>query len=354
MFHSKIESKAALAWRFHRFSLSCLLLYSVAILGDAHSFTTNPTIDILADLHNVPKQVEQLVRDIDYSSLIRFQREEQVKLSMRYDISHGTSSLRSLNIQTTTPLLGCLQQLAENKNNKDTYEDFLLSKGAISLLLLCRHLQSDAAHEVLLGVETTNIDDAEYAATHPGKTSWAVDHPLTAYDDMVHSVLHRMCEGDLVGEGGYTGWENAAFWAAGGPKMNYYSSASSSDENHRPPNKSDQHPVRSALAMAALQYAPDCVNAGIVSLKQPGQQHVIIAGGGRNRTVSVPTGWWDPFCYIDLLRAHSTTKHTSALQSELDWLQELELRLLLRFELLQSMVSHSAHSLLTFQKPESE
>jgi hypothetical protein len=148
------------------------------------------------------------------------------------------------------------------------------------VLLLLRE-QVDAAHELILGVTWNNKEEAEYAATHRGQTNWTQEHPLTDKDDAIHAALHRL-EGSARGEGNHTGYDNAKYWLAGGPKAL---------------EKPAQHVVRTALARIARERAPCCVDAGVIS---SGAKHVIIAGGGKTRNVCVPEGEWDGFVFVDI------------------------------------------------------
>jgi hypothetical protein len=79
----------------------------------------------------------------------------------------------------------------------------------------------DKAHGIILGVNETNNVEAEFAATNRGKTSWSEDHPLNTDQDMLHSIIHRL-EGGVIGEGGYTGYDNSKYWLFGGDKKYIY------------------------------------------------------------------------------------------------------------------------------------
>jgi len=225
-------------------------------------------------------------------------------LELNYGIfRNGRSILRNPNLAWTT--------------NRE------LTKTTRSLLCLLMGA-GDAAHEILLGVTMENVDSAEYAATHPGQTSWMKDHPLSDMDDLLHSILHRS-EGDNVGEGGHTGWENAKYWAAGGPKEWNDFGAHENEASTSP-----HLVIHQALAQIALQRAPRCVAQGVVSPTLV--QHSILAGGEsrRRRQVRVHPGAWDPFRVIDLC-AECLDEST---RRELDCLLEWEVRLLLRCEMM--------------------
>ena len=192
---------------------------------------------------------------------------------------------------------------------------FTGNKTFIALQLLLQK-QLDAAHEVLLGVDWTNLDDAEYAATHRGQTNWAEEHPFSDEDDLVHSILHRL-EGDLEGEGGHRGWENAKYWAAGGPKS--FKSLGG-------------HPVHKALCSLCRELAPTLDDL-LVAKKT--RQHEIIAGGGKTRTLWIEQGCFDPISFIALCRHTDWTE-------ELKSMQIAEVLLLVRMELLKKIGGSTA------------
>ncbi|GAX24875.1 hypothetical protein FisN_2Lh146 [Fistulifera solaris] len=239
------------------------------------------------------------LRNFDFSVATR-------PLALQYTLQrHGISALRSLKT-TDFWLFG-------------THET--PSKIAQAIwLLICGY--GDAAHEVLLGVNATNQDIAEYAATHPGQTSWHQDHPLEDVNDLVHSLIHRY-EGDFMGEGGHSGFENAKYWAAGGPKE--YKNFGNTDA------ASSVSLIHKALLQWSSLHTPK-IAADVVSTNSA-RIHSIIASGGKRRQVVVAPGCWDPFAFIDLC---STAEQLSSLeQDQLKILQEFELRLLLRYVLLE-------------------
>ncbi len=223
-------------------------------------------------------------------------------LTLQYNLQrHGRSALRSLKT-TDFWLFG-------------THPTPSIVAQAI-WLLICGH--GDAAHEVLLGANETNLDVAEYAATHP--TSWHQDHPLCDVNDLVHSLIHR-CEGACIGEGGHSGFENAKYWAAGGPKeyTNFGYAASSVNLIHR------------ALLQWSSVHTPEII-ADVVSTHSA-RRHSILASKGQRRHVVVAPGCWDPFAFIDFC---STAEQLGSVEQEqLRSLQEFELRLLLRYALLE-------------------
>jgi hypothetical protein len=198
-----------------------------------------------------------------------------------------------------------------------------LPKACLSLMLLLEG-RGDAAHEAVLGVTADNFREAEYAASHP-PSNWSRLHPLSDEDDMVHSLVHRW-EGEHVGEGNHTGWENAKYWACGGPKR------LDGDEL-------GAHPVRRALALCAAERAPNLVRLGVVAPARG--EHRILADGGSHRSVVVPPGCWDPIQFIDLKRRISLPVldecHAIAVDDcrrEVCELEALEIALLIRCSLL--------------------
>lgn len=227
--------------------------------------------------------------------------EDHVPFALKYSIFDGRSAIRNL-----------------PKSCQDVCKQNHLSKSAKALLLLLAGY-GDAAHDVILGVTLENLDSAEYAATHRGQpTSWAEDHPLSDLDDIIHSLIHRM-EGSTVGEGGHSGFENAKYWACGGPKA-----------SKEPLLSSCIGVVCDKLQELAKQHAPLCVSEkGLI--RNMGTTHQIIAGGGTFRTVHVPKDCWDAICYIDLCQEESNDD--SALQQELGYLHGKEMEVLLEYAL---------------------
>jgi len=190
-------------------------------------------------------------------------------LQMHYNITkQGRSSLRSL-----TPSESEFVQLSEIL--------FLGNRTSIILapLLILLHGEQyslDKAHELILGVNRKNIEQAEYAATHPGKTSWSVDHPLNADQDLLHALIHRL-EGENIGEGGHTGFENAKYWLAGGGKML---------------KSVEDHVVKDNLKEYVLK-RKYLHHLDLVPLET--RTYNIIAGGGKRRDVLVKSQTFDFF-----------------------------------------------------------
>ncbi|CAB9510703.1 expressed unknown protein [Seminavis robusta] len=81
-----------------------------------------------------------------------------------------------------------------------------------------------------------NLEEAEHAAPHRGQANWAEQHPLSDGADILLTVIHRLVEGNDLGEGDQTGYDNARYWDAGGPKLLSTLAC---------------HPVRAALAALA-------------------------------------------------------------------------------------------------------
>jgi hypothetical protein len=261
-----------------------ILLLFTSLIHPTSSLSTRPEIEILELLG--PK----------YQISIPRNNSSENKLLV-YSIFEGHSALRNF------PICSLLS-------------DGTLSKASKALLLLCAGY-GDAAHEVLLGVTLDVIEEAEYAATHPGQTSWSDDHPLEDIDDWVHSMLHRI-EGNNIGEGGHSGFDNAKFWTAGGPKKAY--------------ERLEITPWKEALCEMAKRKAPISLGLGVVA--DVDKAHSILSGGGKPpRTLTVPQGCWDPIQYIELCRRQcEDTNHNSTLRDELDWLHRVEIVLLLLVE----------------------
>ncbi|CAJ1954733.1 unnamed protein product [Cylindrotheca closterium] len=286
---------------------------------------------------------------------------------------HGTSALRSLsddnninnnnnnnNMASDDSCHEMVQRkLSNNKDNDDTKAQVAL------LLLLAGH--GDAAHDVLLGATLDNLKDAEYAATHRGQTNWAQEHPLSDLEDVLHSLIHRIYEGSRVGEGGYTGYENAQYWCAGGPKqyqepiMAREMKIMNKNAARIPTSTGVLAKVYQELCQLALKKAPICVSRGIIAQASPPGTtaskhhdaddnksaagtviHSIIAGGGKFRDVHVPEKCWDPIVFCQLLLENESTNSEKddesqlSLQQELDYLTEKELELLAKYLLLVS------------------
>jgi hypothetical protein len=268
--------------------LIVLLLFAASILPSS-SLSTRPEIKLLDFLlgdklkHQIPIKKTNLPKKF-----------------LGYSIFQGHSALRNF----STPSL---------------LSDDSLSKASKALLLICAGY-GDAAHEVLLGVTLDAIEEAEYAATHPGQTSWSDDHPLEDIDDWVHSILHRI-EGNAIGEGGHPGFENAKFWAAGGPKA-----------YDRLGNTS----WKEALCRVAKRKAPIAASLGVAAAED--NSHKIISSGGKpRRTLTITQGCWDPIRYIELCREcpecpECPDTNSTPLRNELDWLHRVEIVLLFLFE----------------------
>lgn len=200
-----------------------------------------------------------------------------------------------------------------------------LPRACLALLLLLEG-RGDEAHEAVLGVTADNFREAEYAATHP-PSNWSRIHPLSEEDDMVHSLIHRW-EGDRVGEGNHTGWENAKYWACGGPKR-------------LDGEELGAHPVRRALAALAAEHAPNLLRLGVVAATPC--QHEVLADGGSHRVVAVPPGCWDPVQFIILKRRTSLPvlgdceggSGDDACRHEIHAVECLEIALLIRCSLLR-------------------
>ena len=226
---------------------------------------------------------------------------------MSYNISRqGTSTIRNLT---------SIEQNFLNNNRKPSSS----IRGAL-LILLHGENGIDKAHELILGVNITNIDRAEYAAKNHGKTSWSIDHPLDAYQTLLHAIIHRL-EGSYVGEGGYTGYENSKYW---------YWKAISGDQSSKKIKRYEE-----ILGGFVRTNKYHCLS---LICNTTERTYDIIAGGKQKRKVYVRSGEFDYFRFVDLCALREKAKHIKDFEDE-DWriewghlvdaIQELELHLLL-------------------------
>ena len=319
-------------------------------MGQSHAMTaTTPTIllilllvcpissfDVIADIglsEKAKNAVTQLAfgvsqEVIGHSSAMAYPLADDLPLN--YSIFNGSSCMRYLH-DNEAELFNCSKEL---------------SKTAIGALLLMNGL-SDAAHECILGVTPNNVEEAEYAATHRGKTSWSQDHPLSYEDDILHALVH-LREGDMLGEGNYTGWDNAKYWITGGPKKLYGMHNDKKTKETKfstvEPPTFVLHPIERALIELAQSKAPNCSEEGLISNNEDGASYEIIAGGGTYRTVIIPPARWDPIMFIDLCSRRNQLNQM--LLSELNILYESILKLILRYELLRKVRTDGTFSLL--------
>lgn len=302
---SNMISKLALllSLTLHRFT--CFALAAAAVAAPDVSLHSG-----LRTTDNFP-----LASILDRASADAASFGETTILPMKYGIFSGRSSLRSLDADVD--LLRPSKYGVFGVMNPQAFHR------AASILLLLRG-NLEASHEVVLGVTPMEIEEGEYAATHPGQTSWADDHPLTTSADIIHASIHRL-EGSALGEGNHTGYDNAKYWAMGGPKTL---------------EKPAPHPVRELLADRARQYAPYCVSRGVVAVTGgedgKGPTHCIIAGGGEMRHVRIPPGQWDDIAYIDICKLRSEGGLTAEESAQVADLQKAELLYLLKNELIKA------------------
>ena len=128
----------------------------------------------VTDTSDFPLLVSTLDRTVSDSINFGYVKTLPMKYGILFD---GTSSLRSLVDNDIIDLL---------KQQKTYYHRIA------AILLLFRGNLEAASHEVVLGVSPAELEEAEYAASHPGETSWSEDHPLTTASDMIHSIIHRL------------------------------------------------------------------------------------------------------------------------------------------------------------------
>ena len=234
---------------------------------------------------------------------------QRTSLLMEYGLFNGVSALRSLSRDEARLLEPSHYGLQLHDGKSEAEASFY--RAVAILLLLGGNL--GAAHEVLLGVTPTELEEAEHAATHPGQTPWAEEHPWCFSDtsDLLHAAIHRL-EGAHRGEGNHTGYENARYWALGGPKSL---------------TKPARHPVREFLAEQALKVAPLlCVSGGLLFGASPAESDDD-DGSEQQRVV------WDDLAFIDLCRLRHEGELSEGKCAEVVHLQILELSALLHSEL---------------------
>ena len=228
-------------------------------------------------------------------------------------------------------LFGLQSKRQRNRNAPAATESLLQPHHyrVCAVLLLLRGY-SDAAHEVLLGVSLDNLQEAEYAATHRGETDWAQKHPLSDAADILHAAIHRMVEGNQLGEGDQTGYDNAKYWLAGGPKLL---------------EAPAHHPIRETLVRIAREHTPKCVAEGGVIAGENGSgegvEHTVLSGGGKSRVVCVPCGQWDDFAFLELCQRWADGSLEKDIEDEVATLQRAEIILLLRHELMECLCHSS-------------
>ena len=231
----------------------------------------------------VNELVKKFLQDAESNSSCLIQN---VPHEMQYEIFNGKSSFRSL---TSQQLILCQKLHTKSK--------LLL----VFYFLLKQNL--DLAHEIILGVNTQNFQEAEYAASHPGQTSWSDDHPLSTLDDILHCIIHRFegCNRSKEGSGTYSGYENAKFWLVGGDKK-----LSTNDEHDlwtfmkEYVFKNDETRKKFGCLGLVVPEKHDDDDVDSHDGKINRREHSVIASGGARRTVSVGSGKWDEFRFIDL------------------------------------------------------
>jgi hypothetical protein len=234
---------------------------------------------------------------------------------MQYSIFQGQSALQNLPAESSAHLLD-----PESWFRCETSEGSrppLSRLRALSAAVWLLRGELDVAHEVLLGVSLENIQQAEYAATHPGQTDWSKRYPFSTSIDLLHACLHRF-EGSEIGEGGHSGFQNADYWFAGGPKRL---------------ETSPLHPSLDRLAQLAFTHAPLCTRRFGLVVADVQRQYEILADGGKARRVQVLPGQWDGFAFGRLCEQWEQGNLCLEEAREAALLQHAELVLLLRHEL---------------------
>jgi hypothetical protein len=191
----------------------------------------------------------------------------------------------------------------------------------------------DGAHEIILGISWNNIEDAECYAKkrHMNNTSykWIDRYPLDTTDDFIHSIIHRI-EGNNIGEGSYSGYQNAKYWFSGGPKQHTVI-------------PTHDHPVYQSLCEIYLQIrnATTEKEDDIIAILPSSFVHddiveyEIIAGGGATRIVKVQPNSWDGIGVINAWQCISEVTSSTSKNKVLHLLMKLhqvELQLWILYE----------------------
>lgn len=227
---------------------------------------------------------------------------QKTSLEMDYGLFRGVSVLRSLSTEEKEELFNPrIYGLSQDMNDFSEEQKASFHRSVAIFFLLRGNL--GAAHEILLGVTPPEIETAEYAATHPGQTPWARNHPASFTDtsDWIHSILHRM-EGPNVGEGNHTGYQNAKYWSLGGPKALQAPA---------------HHPLRDFLARQAPTVAPLCA----------------ARMAGSTTSNEKRCSLWNDLAFIELCRMRQEGKLTEEECTQVAKLQQLEICTLLHYEL---------------------
>jgi hypothetical protein len=272
---------------------------------------------------------------IKLTESIKIQSESLIKNAphaMNYSIFQGNSSLRSLTTNQLHLLSFFMEKRRRKENNKHVHatNDGHSSRNnsrklSLPTVLLILQNALDPAHELILGVTTENIHEAEYAATHPGETSWSIEHPSSTLDDILHYIIHRLegCHESQEGGGRHIGYENAKYWLAGGDK------------------KLDcvaTHGLWTFLKDYVLMNEKKFNHLELIVPKAKRRTYSIIAEGGNMRNVHVDGGSWDEFRFIDLcqIRYEHNTNEDSLYES-IDELQVVQLYFLLKHTIREEM-----------------
>ena len=312
----------------------CLIQwFSQPVIADSSS---SMFFDACVGLHStIPNDMKEMIQSSQSKSHPFNHLRKNTPIN--YSIMQGTSCLRGLEADQRQ-LCDILRRRQQETTSSEAGKNDDGKKTMLAILLFLRGNIS-AAHEVLLGVTLENLDEAEYAATHRGQTSWNEDHPLSIEDDILHSLIH-LSEGKEVGEGGYMGLENAKYWAAGGDKKWYNDNDDSLNEKEEASLVC--HPVYEALRkLVTQQKLHTCMD---LLWPKDTKTHEIIAGGGTYRRVTVPSHCWDPFQFIDLIS--KPEELAGDMRNELEGIHRGLVLLLLRYTLLQEYSSKTVSTAL--------
>ena len=167
-----------LGWQWQRKGMS--KTPAVSLSNDESQFFSS--LEVESAWHQVTERLG--IENMNMSDLY-WDRCGSSSLTLEYSLFRsGRSSLRQLN---------------------STQQSWItrFPKSVASLVLLL-YGHADAAHEVILGVNLTNLATAEQVArlSPPERQAynWMGQHPLSREDHWIHSLIHQY-EGSAVGEG---------------------------------------------------------------------------------------------------------------------------------------------------------
>lgn len=233
---------------------------------------------------------------------------------MNYSIFQGYSAVRLLPDVWKSRFQASKRRYGTNKTRKTIWALELIGQGYL-----------DAAHEVIMGVtKWDDLDKAEHVAIYEGQKNWSQKNYISDIDDVIHSIIHRL-EGNAIGEGGYTGYQNAKYLITGGPKQSRSVLPSIADGN-------EVALVYEVLTEYLKQMYPELVESLITSSDE--LHYEIIVEGGRCRNVTVPPYSWNGLALIDLWTdTFTATSASTVAKDDMTWLRQRKLQELFRAEL---------------------